>query len=332
MVLSVEGLACVGTFGFGPDALLAAWRGQSDPAPTANTGPLSQYLSARALRQSDRFTRMALLGAYAAVTDAGLEPAELGNCGIVLASGYGPVTPTFDFLDSLLDFGEQMASPLAFSHSVHNIPAAVIAKSMNLPGPCCTVCQFESSVASALLAAGAWLEEGRVERVLFGAVDEAPPLLATVTERMVLEKPRRRPANKTADAATDDTAAGRRDRPLGEGAVFLCLSRNPDRARAVVDGITFDAVFSPDDALRTASPDMLLLSGAVPPAMREQAGVRDGSHAYGNLPVAQAFDLAIAFAVLRDVGGTALCVNRDAGGMYAGIRISVHISSQSGRT
>ena len=147
---------------------------------------LSDYFPARSLRQCDRFSRLALLGACLALKDAKTPPANIGNCGVVLATGYGPTSPTLDFLDSILDHGERMASPLAFSLSVHNIPAAIVAKNLQIQGPCATVCQYESAVASGLLLAAQWLRDERVERVLFGAVDEYTDLLASIVAAWML--------------------------------------------------------------------------------------------------------------------------------------------------
>ena len=303
MPLNIEGLACCGSFGFGAQALRAALTSPppAEADPKVDTSGLSRYLPARLLRQCDRFSRLALLGACMAAEDAGLElPGR--DCGIVLASGYGPTTPTFDFLDSVLDFGERMASPIAFSHSVHNIPAAVVAKNLQIVGPCSTVCQFDSAVAAALLLAQNWLDEGRVERVLFGAVEEYTEVLSTATQRLISERPA-------------PSGPSRRKRPLSEGAVFFCLSRSGGRSVGSIASVHLEHLPGNEPPLPDAlpQPEILFLSGAVPPASRAHhlaPAALDGSAAYGNLPIAQAFDCVAALSLLAEQpGARALCLN-----------------------
>jgi hypothetical protein len=182
-------------------------------AAAVDTSALKGKLPARALRQLDHFSRTALLCALNALEDAGISESPLRDTGIILASGYGPATPTFEFQDSILAYGELLASPLAFSRSVQNIPAATLAVMLHMVGPCATVCRGDFPVADALCVARQWLEEGRVERVLFGAVDELTPLLAQLT--------RLRAGLRSSSAGREGLRAAL---PVSEGAVFFCLT------------------------------------------------------------------------------------------------------------
>jgi hypothetical protein len=216
-MLAVDGMACLGSFGSGTEALL---RGTplsavhaDGRAAAVDTSALKDKLPARALRQIDHFSRMALLCALNALEDAGISENPPRDAGIILASGYGPATPTFEFQDSILAYGELLASPLAFSRSVQNIPAATLAVTLHLVGPCATVCRGDFPVADALCVARQWLEEGRVERVLFGAVDELTPPLALLT--------RLRAGLRASSAGREGLRAAL---PVSEGAVFFCLT------------------------------------------------------------------------------------------------------------
>lgn len=303
--ISVDGLSCVGAFGTGPQALCDAVRscGEGSLSLRADVSGLAAYFPARALRGADRFSRLALYGGCLALSDAAVsfaaDGADLDGWGIILASGYGPVTPTLDFLDSLLAHGQAMASPLAFSHSVHNIPAAVIAKSLNIVGPCATICGIENPVASGLLLAGGWLAEERVERVLFGAVDEMTPTLARTTERLITERP------------VPDYPS-RKDRPVTDGACFFCLSLDGRGARGLIQEVSLAASSRTVPARIPAQADIRFLSGAVSPQARAEMNALDGGAAYGNLPVAQAFDCVAALSMLRP-GGRAVCSHYDKG-------------------
>lgn len=290
--MNIEGYSCLGSFGSGAKSLLAALRGSPETAFTAGAdlSALSGYFPPRALRQCDRFSRLALLGACMAAEQAGIALKEIQSCGIVLSSGYGPATPTFDFLDSLLEHGETLASPLAFSMSVHNIPAAVVAKTLHIVGPCATVCQYESSVASGLLLAENWLEEGRVDKVLFGAVDEFTAVLASISGRLIDEREER------------GAPACRRKLPLGEGAAFFILSRSDGRpAAGSVESVRLE--YTPEGPGAIApEPGISFLSGAVPPEAFADGRVYDGGKAYGNLPIAPALDCVAALELLRAGG------------------------------
>ena len=314
----VRGLACLGSFGAGIGDLsrgetLAAAQ-EDGRAADADLAALKQRVPARSLRQMDRFTRMALLCLLQALEDAGLRPdGDQAGTGIILATGYGPATPTFSFLDSLLAHGEQMASPLSFSHSVQNIPAASLALQLNLAGPCLTFCQRDNPVPAGLLAARQWLEEGRVDRVLFGAVDEHTPLLAAVTRRIIAKR-----------AATPACRAGlRASLPLSEGAAFFCLAPAGGSARrGVITDIVFRRGTAEDCLARAAEDEVVFLSGAVPPKTANHPFARYGGPIYGNIPVAQAFDLAIALTCrVRVPAGRAFCCGLGSRGETAGIHV-----------
>lgn len=320
MILDVEGLACLGSFGGGIADLQKSFEDSSllgeSTAPKADTSGLSALLPARALRQMDHFTRLALNCALLAMKDAGIEPDAPGT-GIVLASGYGPAAPTFQFLDSLIEHGELMASPLAFSHSVHNIPAASIALKIGLSGPCATICQLESSVASGLLTAKSWLAEGRVDRVLFGAVDEHTPVLDSVSSRLARE-------NSAKDGRNH--MGLRCGLPVSEGAAFFCLSANAARARrGVVDAVELyresAAAGWQEQVCHKFSEQggAVFVSGLVPEGITSSANVTWAAPAYGNIAVAQAFDMALA---LSEKGGSAHCLNFSPHGLVGHIHVA----------
>lgn len=316
MTMAVQGMACLGSFGTGLAALVRreplAFVHEDGRAATADVSGLKDRLPARALRQMDHFSRMALLCLLQMLEDAGI-PVDGGfpDAGIILTTGYGPASPTFAFLDSILSHGEMLASPLSFSHSVHNIPAASLAMTLGLTGSCATFCQLDNPVVSGLLAARTWLEEGRVSRVFFGAVDEHTPLLARTSRRI---------------AAQRKTPRGvRAALPPSEGAAFFCLASpeaNPrhgwietiDTLRAAPDGIA--AAFTSEPA------EPLLLSGAVPRELASRSGACHAGTVYGNIPVAQAFDLALALACPEMApAGRASCCGFDRHGEVAAVRI-----------
>lgn len=312
--LSILGIGVVGGFGCGVDALAAALKSgmvpvsevrpdPSDdtislPAFLADPSPLEEFLHKKAVRRIDNFSRLALLGACLALKDADMLETGRERMGVVVATGYGATRTTFAFLDTVLDDGDICASPTHFSNSIHNAAAAHIAIQFQAGGPNLTVSQFEMSVPSALMTARQWIYEGRVDRVLFGAVDEYCQVLGYCRERFFGAEPARivTPFDFTRQSAI-----------VGEGAVFFVLSRGCERhcygsIRDVGLGNLSGGVPSlPEQAAFFLGADGHVRCGAgyanIIPA---GASVAAYSPLYGSLPVGQAFDLAVAALAIRD--------------------------------
>lgn len=244
MKVTIEGIGLAAPFG-GKTELKTALSTQPEPLDSyaTDTTPLSTYVPARKLRRIDYFTRMSLLAAYRALEDAGKLEVLPENFGIVLATGYGPSQTTFDFLDSIIDDGAHLASPLAFSHSVHNIPTGVLSLQLGTPCPQTTICQLGQPVATGLRTAALWLAEKRVDTVLFGAVDETTPLLKENMGRLRQEG--------YADSSL----------PTGDGATFFLLSTS-EEGIARVDMDT--AVPSTDIVFGNDGVSMKSLWGEIP--------------------------------------------------------------------
>ena len=318
--MAVEGIGLVWSGGHGLDDLAARARdmlaGTATPANgLAETDALKNYLPTRALRRMDHFTRMTLLAAFEAARDAGLDATALANTGIVLATGYGPAALTFEFLDSMIDFGPDMASPQAFAHSVHNIPAATVAVSLKLTGPCTTIGQIDTAVPAALLTAQAWLREGRVDRVLLGASDEYTNLLRAVAPRLA--------------AGVSGTIAGRRHLPPGDGAAFFCLHPDPARAR---HGIVRDIALGTTPIL---TPERAtFLSGCLTGHHDPSKNMHAFAPVYGSLPVAMAFDLVLAILAVNGrleptlrIQNAVQCRTRDHDGLHGALTVTRRTAS-----
>lgn len=311
--LAVKGIGVVGGFGTGVAALEAALGSGtvtveslevptqlgavSIPAYRAQTSALEEFVAKRALRRVDHYSKLALLGAHLALKDAGLLGADLSRLGVVVATGYGATATTFAFLDSIIADGDSCSSPTHFANSVHNSAAANLSIMLGIKGPSLTVSQFDMSVPSALLSARQWLAEGRVDAVLFGAVDELSDLVGYLRQRR---------CGGVHAAAMAPFDAGRDSSIVGEGAAFLLLTRDDGgRAYCAIDHVETGNLWGG----RLALPgDALLLLGA---DGREETGGRyldtvpAGAGAacytpiYGCMPAAAAFDLAAAALVLR---------------------------------
>ena len=314
MQIAVKGVGVTGGFGCGVAELAAALEGGVGrvseltvptgqgpvqlPAYRAETERLEGFVPKRTLRRIDHYSKMGLLGAYLALQDGALLGTDLSRLGVVVASGYGATSTTFAFLDSIIGDGDICASPTHFANSVHNAAAANISIMLGARGPSLTVSQFDMSVASALVSAKQWLEEGRVDTVLFGAIDEVSDLTGYLQHR---QRGPRHPR------AISPLAFGEESSIIGEGAAFLLLTRKDDKPDyCSIDAVETGNLFHGELPLPE---NVLMLLGA---DGRKELGARYLSAVpspfpvacytpiYGSAPVAAAFDLAAAALMLRN--------------------------------
>jgi 3-oxoacyl-[acyl-carrier-protein] synthase II len=313
----LRGVGVVGGFGCGLDALEGALQrgtnapGQVSftidgketvlPAFLAATDRLEEYVPKKSLRRIDHYSKLALLGASMALQDAGgIEAFDRERMGVVIASGYGATRTTFAFLDSVIDDGDQCASPTNFSNSVHNAAAAHVSILLGITGPSLTVSQFEMSVPSALLTACQWLADGRVDSVLFGGIDEYCDVLGYCWEQFfgVGDGGPIRPLEFHRQSAI-----------LGEGAAFFVLTRGAGTASRYgsVTGVTIGRQnghglpIDPQALLLLGVDGHRRCGGVYPRQIPAAAEVVSYSPLYGSLPVGPAFDMAIA-ALMRSKG------------------------------
>ncbi len=135
-------------------------------------------------RRADRFSRLAILSAYDAVQDSGLQLADIQNTrtGLIVATAFGGHSTIFNFLDDIIDYGETKVSPTTFAHSIHNAAASYVASVLGCQGPVITTTQFFFSFQQSLLLAYAWLQQGRIDRVLLGVADECSSAMEYICE------------------------------------------------------------------------------------------------------------------------------------------------------
>lgn len=169
-----------------------AFAAREDWDPTQG---LDAHFPGGRLRRIPAYARMGLQAALMALTGAELFPCP-EDTGLVIGTFFGCQKTSCDFMDSILDNGPRLSSPMAFSHAVNNMAAGLISLMLNITGPCLTINNQELSFAGALQAGTALLRNGRCERVLVGALDEADARLQRVFPSM----------------------------PILPGAFFVCLS------------------------------------------------------------------------------------------------------------
>ena len=314
--MGIEGIGVIGGFGCGVAALKEALGGK-ETIPMRKTGraeengadwaaylvpdtsSLKDFVPSRATRRMDHFSRMALLAAWLALEDAGRPDHSGARVGLIVATGYGASRSTFGFLDSVIEDGDACASPTLFSNSVHNAAGGHLSILLQTDGPALTVSQFEMSVPAALLCAGLWLAEGRVDRVLFGGVDEHCDVLGYCWRRFFGEQVggSMRPMQFDQQSAV-----------LGEGAAFFLLTHEKGIAPRY-GFISNVQVGNSGDARAELPDDAIFILGADGHrkccSRYAQYLSADRTFAcytplYGSLPAGPAFDMAVAALSIRD--------------------------------
>jgi len=226
---------------------LASSPGKSIPVYSVEEKTITDKAVLKKMRRADRFSKMAVLAAWDAVKDSGIEIDEGGaSLGIILATAFGPQVTAFRFLDEIIDHGDASVSPTLFSHSVHNAAASYVASALGNHGPTLTVTQFGLSFHQALILARAWIHEGRCEHVLVGSVEECGTVMEYICSRKlgISEDGRIRPFEFSPSPSAVP----------GEGSVFLLLS-GEDRGQKYCE---LRGVFL-DDESAEGDPDLRIL-------------------------------------------------------------------------
>jgi 4-coumarate--CoA ligase (photoactive yellow protein activation family) len=139
---------------------------------------IEEFYEAKRLRRVDNFIKVVLFAAAKTLYEAEINlESEKEDIGLIIATGRGPVMQTCNFMDSIIDDGDALASPLSFSSSVHNSIETALSILLNFRGCCLTVSQGGGSFESAVNTAKSWLLSQRCKYVLLGGADEIHPVI-----------------------------------------------------------------------------------------------------------------------------------------------------------
>ena len=237
--VAITGLGVVGSTGCGVPALRTALeqgdtvfrhiehdpryhrRGASRWAATVDPAELGQWLAPLAARRMSPPSRYAVVAAKMALEQAGLQPGceQLGNAAVIFATSYGPSSFTERLLDQIITESPTAASPMLFTESVANAPAAQVALAVSATGANLTLTQREAGALQAVARAAREVALGRSQIALAGGVEELNPLLHSVLDRFgALAANAPRPLARPFDRRRDGFVAG-------EGATVLVMER-----------------------------------------------------------------------------------------------------------
>ncbi len=304
MRLSILGIGPVCALGSGMASFEAGMKGEREPRIEMETVEsaqgtielpvykpvverMAEFIKPRALRRLDDFSRIALLSAYLAVEDAGIDFPDRSRVGIIFGSGHGPVRTTFRFLDSYIEDGDKVASPMHFVNSVHNAVSSQTSIFMGIQGPCQTISCFGHTASAVLSAASDWLETGLVDYVLAGLGDEYCDLMGYSLGSM-----KAHPAKAMHPEIFDKCSF-----LPGEGHVTFLLGRYDTPGRIKISEAHLRA--NPEDV--PLQPNVILAANGDPEVGKVYAKLaeraqshRINTRLWGGSPTSIAYDLAAA--------------------------------------
>jgi len=244
MQIAVTGMGSVTPFGEGVDRFWASLlAGQSavfnmkdeflaQYAPVAAQVDLNleEYLTKKQIRNTDRFTQLALLAAQEALSDAGLIDSdgefiqaqlERDDVAVALGSALGGVQSLEQAAADLARDASSRVSPRLISKTIPNAAAAAIAKTYGFRGPVMTYATACASASNAIGEGRYWLMDGTAKVVLAGGAEHlfTPAVLAGLKAAGALAL--RGPEDKTRWSRPFDEQ--RQGMVMGEGAAFLVL-------------------------------------------------------------------------------------------------------------
>lgn len=268
--------------------------GGAYPAYLVDFANLPDKTLLKKIRRSDAVSKMSVLAAADALANSGIKDITQKKLGIILTTAFGPHVTTFNFLDDILDHGDAAVSPTTFSNSVHNAAASYIAMSLHIKGPTITITQFQFSFQSGLQLAQAWLDQGRCDYVLAGAVDQYGDVLGYVADHKLT-------------TARDGKIKPFTFKPTvqvpGEGAAFFLLgNKNGGEAYCTVD-----AIHTNDDPDHDQSVDINIIdaNGILPdesaylPSLSKEIPTAAYSPLFGSMMIGSAFNMAVGALMLK---------------------------------
>ena len=189
---------------------------------------LSAWVSPSMGRRMSMPSKFAVAAARMALADTGLASGVEGpRTTVVMSSALGATDFTERLLRTAILEGPEAVSPFTFTESVANAAAAQIAIASHAQGPNLTIVQREAGILTAVGRGAAEIAAGRADHALVGGVEEMPPLMHALLDRL---ESLARPGNAGGEVARpfDRRRSGF---VAAEGAVVLVLERE-DRARA----------------------------------------------------------------------------------------------------
>jgi 3-oxoacyl-[acyl-carrier-protein] synthase II len=184
--LAITGTGAVTPLGVGAEALFERWRagccGLRDGVGSCDEFDVTEVMSTKEERRTDRFTQLLVAAADEAVGQAGWAgglPYRADRVACIVGTGIGGILTMEDQLRLLGEQGKRRVSPLAVPNMMPNAAAAAVAIRYGAEGECfCTAAACAASAHAIGVGVGL-LRSGRSDAVLVGGTEAA---LSSLTE------------------------------------------------------------------------------------------------------------------------------------------------------
>lgn len=140
---------------------------QNDVQSPVQAVKIPPFRFSKALRRMDRFSTMALYGAFKAVEDAEIDSYDPFDVGTVFNSVYGPLVTTLNFGEFVVNGQPELASPTMFSGTVNNACLGHVCIHLGFKGPSTMLLCSNYIGYSAEL-----IKRGKAKAVVAGGLDE----------------------------------------------------------------------------------------------------------------------------------------------------------------
>ena len=181
----ITGMGAVTPLGVGAGSLTAAGRPASAGSPkawlAARTSSVTDFMSVKEARRSDRFVQLAVAASAEALDQAGWDPDvpyDGDRVGCVIGTGVGGLDSLERQHDVLRDRGPKAVSPLSVPLLMGNAAAAQLAMRHGLRGQTYGVVSACAAGAHAIGSATRMIESGDADAVVTGGAESAVTPLA----------------------------------------------------------------------------------------------------------------------------------------------------------
>jgi 3-oxoacyl-[acyl-carrier-protein] synthase II len=173
----LTGIGLVTPDGHGEDALQALHANalRDQPPPPIDPDALGQLVQARRVRRMSDYVKLSLAATRLAMEHAGLDQAALDNprTGALLGTTHGSADYCAQYYHQIVAEGIDAANAMLFAEGVPNAAAAHLSLSIGLTGPCQTLIGARTAGLEALHLAALRIAEGRWDRAIVAAAEEA---------------------------------------------------------------------------------------------------------------------------------------------------------------
>lgn len=140
---------------------------------------LKEFVSPMESRRMTKLIKAAYLSSLRALKEAGVECPDA----IITATSRGMLELSEQFLEDIINNGEELLKPTIFMQSTHNTLSSAIAIRTKCHGYNITYSQGDDSMKWAMRDAERLLKTGKARTVLVGSFDESTPTFSSFVER-----------------------------------------------------------------------------------------------------------------------------------------------------